>query len=349
MLDKYLLSVCLLIVFFFDEIFYTDLKQTSKFRDYIDVTEISEMVWRGPISNPMYRRSVFNPSFIFDSSKNVWHLVARFTRGRRLAQCIWQYVLDDDLIQIDGREHRSTIMYYQLDRNFNVLHEERVFVETEPYPGATPIDQLFWQGEDPRIYRDENGKIKVQATVHQNDGVIKLAQGTLKYKEDLLTWNINRIIQSPLSEKNWGALPLNHKGRQLFLDKVSPEWSVVTLDEKGNKNQVLKTEKFAKWFGKLRCTSACRPFRDGTLLTCLHTVHPYRTILCELSCKTLLPLRISRPLEFKTPDAYIEFPSGLEILDGNVFFGLGFNDTYFEIRKVPLVEVDNLLTITLSD
>lgn len=320
------------------------MKKPIRLKNSVDLSRFSQLVFQGPDSDPLSRRSVFNPSLLFDGC---WHLVARYTRGRRLAQCIWQLALEDDVVNIEGVEYRASMIYYQLDCKFKIVNEVPVYVRTEPYPGARSLNSLWWQGEDPRFFKNEDGKLTVQATVHQTDGVIKLGHGTLKYKQGHLTWEINRIIQTPLSQKNWAAIPLNHQGRQLFLDRVSPEWSVVTLDEKGVIQTVIKTNKFAKWFGKLRCTTGCRPFKPGTLLTCLHTANPYRTILCELSSTTLLPNRISKPLEFKYPDAYIEFPSGLEILDGNVFIGLGFNDTHFEIRKLPIDVVDKLLSIVI--
>lgn len=345
MIVYYLIPICLLVALFLDELYYTIMKRQTRFEGSVDLSRISQVSFTGPESNPFSRRSVFNPSILFDDG---WHMVARNTRGRRLAQCIWQLALEDDVVEIGGVEYRASMIYYQLDRRFKVVREVPVYVRTEPYPGARSGNPLWWQGEDPRVFKDENGKLKIQATVHQSDGVIKLGHGPLTYNKGYLTWEISRIIQDPRSQKNWSAIPLTSEGRQLFLDRVSPDWSVVTLDERGVAKPVLKTNKFAKWFGKLRCTTGCKPFKPGTFLTCLHTTNPYRTILCEINSQTLLPRRISEPLEFKYPDTYIEFPSGLETLDGNVYLGLGFNDTHFEIRKLSIDVVDGLLTIDVT-
>jgi hypothetical protein len=340
----YTLSIVVFMLFFMDEIFYTDMKSGLRFRNTVDLSQSGEIVWNGPPSNAFSRRSVFNPTMIFHSG--YWHVFTRYTRGRRFLQCMMEYSLDNDVIEIAGKEYRASVRYFMLDRDFRVLTDVPVFVPMVPSPGFVPPDPLFWQGEDPRVYRNESNQIRLQATLHQGD-VRKLAQGRIVRREGMLIWDIERIIQSGVSEKNWSALPLLHKGSQVFLTHVAPSWRMGTLDRNGELHTFLETTKYQKWLSKLRCTSCCIPFRKDTLLTCLHTTHPYQTVLCEIDSKTLLPLRLSLPLQFHMDDSYIEFPSGLATKDNKIYFGLGLNDTFCEIRGLSTDEVERLLVKVL--
>lgn len=341
---KYTLAIVALMLFFMDEIFYMDVKGNIRFTNTVDLSRSGTVVWSGPPSNPLRRRSVFNPSITFHSGK--WHVMTRYTRGRRFLQCMMQYVFDDDIISIHGKEYRASIRYFCFDPEFNLLSDEPIFVETVPRPGFIPTDTLFWQGEDPRVYKNENNQLRIQATVHKGN-VRKLAQGGMIRKEGILIWDIERIIQSSNHEKNWSAIPLSHNHSQLFITHVYPQWRVGTLDGTGRFTTLIQTKKYEKWFAKLRCTSCCCPFRSKTLLTCLHTVHPYRTVLCEIDSITLLPLRLSLPLEFYMDESYIEFPSGLAVKDHMVYLGLGLNDTCCEIRRFSMEEVEKLLVNVL--
>jgi len=337
----------LLLVLTRDEEILTAMKLHSRFKNTVVIQSEGKTVWRGPTCNPFSRRSVFNPSMVYDAGQGRWYVFSRNTRGRRLLQWGWQQILENDVVRIQGREFRASIMLTTLDGNFNPMASEQIFVETKPRGVKPPEDCLFWQGEDPRVFMNEGGRMRIQATVHDG-GIRKLGQGNLVRRGGLLTWNVQRIIQSPTHEKNWSALPKQHRqsGRQIFLSHVYPQWRMVTLDEGGRIDNILvSSSDYQPWFKMLRCTSGCQPFLPGRLLTCLHTVHPYRTVLCEIDEETLLPTRISQPLEFDHPDSYIEFCSGLTVLEGQVYFGIGLNDTHCEIRKFSIAFVNSLLTI----
>ena len=340
----YTLTIAVFMLFFMDEIFYTDVKSGIRFRNTVDLSSSGEIVWSGPASSAMSRRSVFNPSMLFHSDS--WHVFTRYTRGRRFLQCMMQYSFENDVVDIGGKEYRASIRYYRLDDKFQTIVDEPVYVEMVPRPGFTPMDSLFWQGEDPRVFCNEKNQIRVQATIHQGE-IRKLAQGKIVRREGKLVWEIEKIIQSKESEKNWSALPISLKDQQLFITHVSPTWRVGALDKQGRFNPVVQTSKYEKWFSKLRCTSLCCPFKSDTFLTCLHTTHPYQTILCEIDSKTLLPLRLSLPLKFHFDDSYIEFPSGLAVKDKRVYLGLGLNDTFCEIRALSIEEVEKLLVNVL--
>ena len=340
----YTVSIIIFMLFFMDEIFQTDIKSGIRFNNTVDLSKLGELVWSGPPSSALSRRSVFNPSIIYHSG--CWHVFTRYTRGRRLLQCMLQYSFENDVVTIRGEKYRASILYYRLDGQFNPISEEPVYVREEPLPGFSPTDPLFWQGEDPRVFRNEKNQLRLQATVHKGD-IRKLAQGCVSRMDDYLIWEVERVVDSPVSEKNWAAIPLTNEGSQLFLKHVSPNWTVGTLNTKGKFTPIIESNKYEKKLTKLRCTSCCCTFRQNTLLTCLHTTHPYQTVLCEIDSKTLLPTRLSLPLRFRMEDSYIEFPSGLCIRDNYVYFGLGLNDTTCEIRKFSMDEVEKLLVKVL--
>ena len=330
--------VCLLILFFLDERLYILWKIWTQRPKAVPVGELSSrVVWEEGPSFPLSRRSVFNPSIHFDKVSNRWLMISRFTRGRRVGQCLLQYTIEDDLIDIDGLEHRASMLLQIFDMGFNLIREIPVYVRT--FGGSN--DCLRWQGEDPRFFTNEIGELQVQATLHEPNGKIRLAHGPLRTTSDgRVLWNVSRVIKSSENQKNWGALP---DGRR-FLTNVFPEWRVASLDSAGYQTTLmsLDTSGIDRLTG-LRCTSGCKQFTKSTLLTCLHSVHPYRTYLCEIDSRTLKPLRISPPLEFCEGLGYIEFPSGLEVLGEDVFLGVGINDIKLKVIKLKAYLVGELM------
>jgi hypothetical protein len=263
-------------------------------------------------------------------------------------QCVYQQMIDNDVCQLSGKEYRASMLYTCLSPDFHPIGSEPIFVNTSPPGCSSPLDDLFWQGEDPRVFRNQSGKLRLQATVHSGS-TRKLAHGSLVRKEGKLVWDLHSLIRSPANEKNWSALPLTDpQGSQIFLSHVHPEWKMTTLTSDGYPRTLLTTPRYAAWFRKLRCTSPCQVLSPGKLLTLLHTYHPYRTVLCEIDSKTLLPTRLSLPLEFEYPDSYIEFPSGLFIHEDKVYVGLGINDTKARIWEFPLDLIQQLLVIHLE-
>jgi hypothetical protein len=332
-----------------DEIYLVDYHAHDRFKNTFHMKRYGKIVWQGPICNVWERRSVFNPSIVYEPSKERWHIFCRYTRGRRALQCMYQQLLENDVVKISDQEYRESMLYICLTKEFHTISSEPVFVNTSPKGCSSPIDILFWQGEDPRAFRNQDGKLRLQATVHSGE-TRKLGYGALVRKQGKMVWDPETIIQSKSNEKNWSALPLIDKsGSQIFLSHVSPEWKMTIIDSNGYPQTILSTGKYEAWFRKLRCTSPSYYLSPGRLLTCLHTYHPYRTILCEIDSKSLLPTRMSLPLEFEYPDSYIEFPSGLYILHDKVYFGVGVNDTRSKIWEFPKSFIQSLLTIHLEE
>jgi predicted GH43/DUF377 family glycosyl hydrolase len=348
-----ILFLCLFLVWLLihmDEIYLVDYYREYRFKNTFIMKRYGKVVWQGPTCNVWGRRSVFNPSIVYEPNKERWHIFCRYTRGRRVLQCMYQQLLENDVVKISDQDYRESMFYICLTKEFHTISSEPVFVNTSPKGCSSPIDILFWQGEDPRTFRNQDGKLLLQATVHSGE-VRKLAHGTLVRHQGKLLWEPEMIIQSKTNEKNWSALPLTDKkcGSQIFLSHVSPEWKMTTLTSDGYPQTILSTSKYETWFRNLRCTSPTYHLFPGKLLTCLHTYHPYRTVLCEIDSKTLLPTRLSLPLEFEYPDSYIEFPSGLYIMDDKVYIGVGVNDTRAKIWEFTKSFILNLLTIHLEE
>lgn len=304
----------------------------------IPIDRYGTVVWEQPISSPFSRRSVFNPSILFDNSR--WIVISRFTRGRRALQCFFQYALEDDEIKIDGVRYRATMLATIFNKDFGSKIEEFP-IYTRTYGGVR--DPLFWQGEDPRIFV-RGKRVFVQSTLHRPDGRRCLAHGTLENIGPKVVYVPRSVIQSPVDEKNWSSIP---GFENIFLTHVHPRWKVARLSEDGTPSFFVDEISPENLKG-LRCTSGCRPFGKN-LLTCLHSVHPYRTYLCEISPQTFLPLRMSPVLEFSAGENYIEFPSGLETIGMGefVYFGVGLNDSGFKIYRMRGELVDSILSINL--
>lgn len=331
----------------FDEDIIKSVKQIYRSKDSVLVQgNIVRKVWQGPIHSPVSRRSVFNPSIIYDHGSERWFVICRYTRGRKTGQVLLQYLAEDDTTLIYDKVHRATMILFVLDKRFNLVSREPVYVDNEPYPGAQPQDLLFWQGEDPRFFVDEHNRLMVQASVHQMDRIIKLAHGRLEKTPDgrFLKWTIEKVIKLPSSQKNWGSLPVTQFNSKLFLTDVYPKWKVQIVDQQGSVKNIIDIDTPGILLKNLRCTSRCCLFKQGTLLTCLHSVHPYQTYFCEIDLSTLGPLRLSPPLIFDI-DSYIEFPSGLDIIDDFVYVGVGINDVKASVYRLPVDYVDRLLKV----
>jgi hypothetical protein len=316
------------------------LAQTTK--GVFQIDNYGVVLWHEPPSSPLSRRSIFNPSIIFDRQRDRWIVASRFTRGRRTGQCLLQYLADDDDVMIRGEPFRASILISVFDNSFSRKIEEfPVYVKRY---GET-IDPLFWQGEDPRIFV-EAGELLIQSTLHSPHGRRLLAHGKLETVEgSKVIYVPSRIIRSENDEKNWSAISTREG---LFLTHVHPRWKVARLSPGNGTPEFVLDEEAPEILHGLRCTSGCKPFGKTTLITCLHSTHPYRTYLCELDSTSLLPLRLSQPLEFGSGLNYIEFPSGLEVRGNDVYFGVGINDIEYKIFKTPREVIDILLTVDLT-
>jgi hypothetical protein len=235
------------------------------------------------------------------------------------------------------------MILYIFNGEFEKLSEEPVYVNTFGGTG----NPLFWQGEDPRLYLDEKGRKMVQGTIHGKAGEIRLGHGSLVRIDGKLIWDVSAVVQSPKSEKNWSSTPLTRGGSRLFLTDVSPKWRFCTLSRTGIPNPIFVMDSPSVLKG-LRCTSPCRDFSPRTLLTCLHSTHPYKTYFLEIDSETLLPIRMSPPLDFSPDKSYIEFASGLELVDNNVYIGVGLNDAQFEIYRLSKTDVAGFMNISFS-
>lgn len=338
-----LVLISAFMILFFDDRFFVLWRMSQRSPKIYSLKEIRDVVWRSPLSNPLRRRSMFNPSLLYEASRDRWLVLARYTRGRRLGQCLIQYLLDDDDVKLRNETYRASMILYIFNGDFEKLSEEPVYVNK--FGGSR--NPLFWQGEDPRLYLDAGGKKIVQATIHGRNGEIRLGHGELVRIDGKLIWNVTTVVQSSRPEKNWSSTPLSRDGSRVFLTDVSPRWRFCTLSQTGVPTTVFDMNS-PSVLRRLRCTSPCRRFSAHTMLTCLHSAHPYKTYFLEFDSNRLLPIRMSPPLDFSPDKSYIEFASGLEIVGNNVYIGVGLNDAQFEIYRLSRTDVAGFMNISFS-
>ena len=293
-----------------------------------------DIVWKSPNISIFSRRSIFNCDMIYDSKLSEWYVITRYTHGRRLFQLLYGILL----------KHTGPIMMmYKLDKDFKLIHKMPIYNSSDPIAGMTSTNKLYVNGEDPRIFYNEDlMKFTIQATVYWNDKRKTLAHGTLEVieGEEKLCWKIKKQCfiknKEKDSHKNWSYITKN-----LYLTHAHPLWQIVEMDTTGKSRIILSVNNTHPI--SLRCTTKFQSLTEDTYLTLLHTYSPYRTVFCKVDKKTLLPIDYSEPVHFfENFFNDIEFPSGLCICDNQVYIGLGINDLKCVIIKLSKEKVLSL-------
>lgn len=294
-----------------------------------------ETVWSVSPAPMISKRSVFNPDMWYDSSKKLWYVIARYTKGHRFSQLISCMISEKDNLQV-------AMILFTLDDNFNQISQREVYVEKEPMEGYQPSVSYWSNGEDPRLFFDDSmGKYVIQATIHNLDKSIHIAHGVLvENKQGLLLWKIFRVCGIDgvsKYQKNWSYI-----GKNVYLSHCFPKWQIVKMNELGDSTIVRQCDTIIN--NNLRCTSKFCLFTAHSYLTLLHTYNQfYRCVFCEVDRKTLLPIRYSKPIDFTEDTSYVEFPSGLFILNDRVYVGLGINDVECKIIRIHKDVIDRYL------
>lgn len=298
-------------------------------------------VWKSPETDILSLRSIYNPDLWYDRQKEEWYIVARYTRGHRAVQYILAH--NPYIDELDGG--RITMLLFVLDKHFVPKQSIPIYSAIEPYPGLKSRKLLWWNGEDPRVfYNQQTKKFTVQATVHRDDGRICLGHGPLIQKDtvDAAEWDVEYICeikgQGEESQKNWSYI----RG-DLYLTHCYPYWQIVRMAADGVCQIYMRVPSAIK--EEVRCTTKLVSLTEHTYLTLLHTHKPYRTVFCEVDKRTLLPIRYSRPVTFFETQTFVEFPSGLFIHDLDVYIGLGLNDCEGYVFKLPVSRVLEVLSL----
>lgn len=298
----------------------------------------------------MDKRSVFNPSMLYNHETNTITVVTRYTRSRRAIDYVNAFV-NFETIMLEGHEWFPVMVTFTLcAETFNVIGKpQAIFVRTQPDASLPKISHGLWpHGEDPRFvtFPGVNNDVLIQCTL-QDVGLCtsRIGFGKLRTIDDqYLVWDLVHIVRPEYGlsmsltrsefssrkggpQKNWAAFQAADRAPTkppLFLTHASPKWQVAELVMRPDEcrdlvptwieeAEVAVPFDESRGYGRhLRCTSAVVTSvrHDGRLLTLLHTIFPYYLCLCEFS--STFPYH---PIRISNPiiykGAYIEFPSGL--------------------------------------
>jgi hypothetical protein len=152
-------------------------------------------------------------------------------------------------------------------------------------------------------------------------------------------------------QKNW--CPFSHNKKLFLHTDTYPIWRVFEISDMGRMTKVFEIDTTLFFQSSkqkiIRCSTSWKSFTKNTYICGLHTkqfcgIFPtIRTILVEIDKKTLKPLR-------KTPvfcvdinnDTRIQFLSGLETDDSNVYLSYGIGDYKSEIKRFTKQHILNL-------
>jgi hypothetical protein len=202
--------------------------------------------------------------------------------------------------------------------------------------------------EDPRIHY-HNNKFYVSITEFNSNTYIFPALYILDKEFNLIKrvdYNKDDYFKHALKnniQKNW--CPFNHGDDLLLHTDSYPIWRVMKINELGNMSQIVEhdtTEFFENSKQKIiRCSTSWKSFTEDTYICGLHTkefsisiIPIYNTILIEIDKKTLIPIRKTDTICIDSKNhTKVQFLSGIEVDDMNVYLSYGIGDYKVEIIK----------------
>jgi hypothetical protein len=173
--------------------------------------------------------------------------------------------------------------------------------------------------------------------------------------------NVKAYIYSfPEINKNW--CPFSYRNRLFIHTDSYPEWNVfeISLNKDMsimNMKNILVNYDTSVFFKDLnqsivRCSTSWIDFTENTFLCGLHTkecrikklLPTIRSIFVEIDKNTFKPIRKTKVLcfDFKN-DSRIQFLSGMEVDDYNIYITFGVGDYKFEVKKISKRYVKSLL------
>lgn len=210
--------------------------------------------------------------------------------------------------------------------------------------------------EDPRIAY-HNGSYYVSITEYRAK---KHIMPTL-YKFDT-NFNLIKRIEYNLDhyfeytkpskiQKNW--CPFSYKGKLLLHTDAYPTWRVFQILDDGSMLPQVTQDTTALFNSSklfIRCSTSWKPFLNDDLLCGLHTkqfcgIFPtIRTILVEIDGETLLPKRKTKIFCVDKYHTRIQFLSGMESDDLNIYLTYGIGDYKSEIKRIPKRHILTMLS-----
>lgn len=288
---------------------------------------------------------LFNPSM---TSTKDGHLVVvhRYTPGHQIGACV-AYIEDRDHeeeFEINGIKYRRRAY---IGWGFNP--SEPLYVPTNVFPWQWE-NGIWKQGEDIRLI-SPNECLTVFPYVFENRLLSRLVRCEIirDVKSKKLTLGSIKII-SPYGEshKNWVYL-----APKLYLTNAFPRWIVrresgeIVMDV--DKGTILRKLNI-KISSHIHLGGCSCKWSEDTMIVAMHTVRPYRNILCEISSKTYNPLRISHPLQLSdSRNTFIENVTGLAHHKGKLYLSWGYEDRESRFTILSRDKVRSLLSIDVSD
>lgn len=211
--------------------------------------------------------------------------------------------------------------------------------------------------EDPRIHF-HNNKYYISITEFKSKKHIMPVLYILDINFNFMKrveYNVtNYFINKPPSfiQKNW--CPFSHQGQLVIHTDTYPVWKVMKIDDNGVMNVLteIDTSNYFKSSKQkiIRCSTSWKHFSDKTYICGLHTKQFWgkfptiRTILVEIDIETLKPLRKTEVFCVDyINNTRIQFLSGLEVDDLNVYLTYGVGDYKMEIVRITKQTLKRLL------
>jgi predicted GH43/DUF377 family glycosyl hydrolase len=268
-------------------------------------------------------RKIFNPSLTKYGENYV--MSARYSN--KTLKNIYSYLLSKS-------KNISHICFILLSPNFEIL--KIIF----PKLNNIPL-------EDPRIHY-HNNKFYVSITEFNSDSDIFPALYILDKEFNLIKrvdYNKdNYFAHAPKNniQKNWCIF--SHYDDLLLHTDSYPIWRVMKITETGNMSQLLEhdtTDFFENYKQKIiRCSTSWKSLTESTYICGLHTkemnmtIPTMSTILIEIDKKTLKPIRKTDIICIDSENhTKVQFLSGIEVDDMNVYLSYGIGDYKVEIIR----------------
>jgi hypothetical protein len=179
------------------------------------------------------------------------------------------------------------------------------------------------------------------------------------FKKIEYNWDLYYNIKYPntkrwsIIQKNW--CPFQYKNSLYIHTDSYPNWTVFKFED--NIKRIIVNIDTSTFFDDLnqkliRCSTSWVDFSDKTFLCGLHTkefaftrfLPTIRSIFVEIDKKTFKPIRKTKLLclDFKN-DSRIQFLSGMESDDLNIYITFGIGDYKFQIKKISKKYIQSVL------
>jgi hypothetical protein len=318
-------------------------------------------------------RAIFNPS-VYVTPRESTVIIARYTPGHQLTAGL-AYLppgTEDDLdldLGFSLPENGLRFLPRAILYRGGLRDPELVYVPVNLFPWQEETS-IWKQGEDLRLFKVKGrDNLVALGVLLDNKHSSRLAIGEISTRRETLCWIPRILLNGPgESDKNWTLLKQS-SGELYFLTHAFPRWRVVAVHyQTGVLREVMNVDtsrviramdiRISNYgasytrdvLGALHLGGGeAARFRPGTKLLALHTHRPYRTVFCEVSSETLLPLRLSTPLAVRDNARFIEIVTSVSELDEErIILGVGVEDCAAEIIVHRKSVIDKTLKINVT-